>query len=428
MIKVATDAGGTFTDLVAFEETSGKIYVGKALTTPKDPSQGVIHSIAQSRETGLVTNAISFFVHGGTTVINAMTERKGVRTALVTTEGFRDVIAIGRGNRPDLYNLHSTPPEPFVPRHLRLEVTERIDAKGNVRVPLSMTSVDAVAEAIASAGVEAVAVVFLHAYINPAHEAAAAARLRALLPGIAVTASHEISRQWREYERSNTAVLSAYVQPVMAHYLANLSGALADTGDRLSRITACSRMAALPSSKQPSVRRWCWSNRGQREALRVPCGIGEAIGETEILYLDVRRHDGEVFADPQRPAGIAARLQARMEPHQPGLSAASARRRYRRNRRRRRIDRARRRERQSQGRPAKRRFRSGARLLRPWRQGSDRHRCGRADRRHRSASVRRRADQARPELSAAALQPIASALDCPSSAQQKRSSASPKRI
>ena len=163
MIKVATDAGGTFTDLVAFEETSGKIYVGKALTTPKDPSQGVIHSIAQSRETGLATREISFFVHGGTTVINAITERKGVRTALVTTEGFRDVIAIGRGNRPDLYNLHSTPREPFVPRHLRLEVIERVDAKGNVRRALSMASVDVVAKAIASTDVEAVAIVFLHA-------------------------------------------------------------------------------------------------------------------------------------------------------------------------------------------------------------------------------------------------------------------------
>ena len=162
MIKVATDAGGTFTDLVAFEETSGQIYVGKALTTPKDPSQGVIHSITQSRETGLATDAISFFVHGGTTVINAITERKGVRTALVTTEGFRDIIAIGRGNRPDLYNLHSTPPEPFVPRHLRFEVVERVDARGGVRVPLSMSSVEAVADTIASAGVEAVAVVFLN--------------------------------------------------------------------------------------------------------------------------------------------------------------------------------------------------------------------------------------------------------------------------
>src|SRR6185437_3206420 len=162
MIKVATDAGGTFTDLVAFEETSGKIYVGKALTTPRDPSLGVMHSVAQSRESGLATEAISFFVHGGTTVINAITERKGVRTALVTTEGFRDVIAIGRGNRPDLYNLHSTPSEPFVPRALRFEVEERMDARGQVRTPLSLTELDQLAKRIAAAKVQAVAIAFLH--------------------------------------------------------------------------------------------------------------------------------------------------------------------------------------------------------------------------------------------------------------------------
>ena len=286
MIKVATDAGGTFTDLVAFEETTGKIYVGKALTTPKDPSRGVIHSIIQSRETGLATNEVSFFVHGGTTVINAITERKGVRTALVTTEGFRDVIAIGRGNRPDLYNLHSMTPKPFVPRHLRFEVTERIDAKGKVRTPLSMPSVDVVANALAAAGVEAVAVVFLHAYINPAHEMAAAARLRMLLPGVAVTASHEISRQWREYERSNTTVLSAYVQPVMARYLANLGGALADQGiacpyycmqsnGGLAEFKAAERAPLVLVESGPAG--------GVAGAVRV----GEAIGETEILYLDV---------------------------------------------------------------------------------------------------------------------------------------------
>ena len=286
MIKVATDAGGTFTDLVAFEETTGKIYVGKALTTPKDPSRGVIHSIIQSRETGLATNEVSFFVHGGTTVINAITERKGVRTALVTTEGFRDVIAIGRGNRPDLYNLHSMTPKPFVPRHLRFEVTERIDAKGKVRTPLSMPSVDVVANALAAAGVEAVAVVFLHAYINPAHEMAAAARLRMLLPGVAVTASHEISRQWREYERSNTTVLSAYIQPVMARYLANLGGALADEGiacpyycmqsnGGLAEFKAAERAPLVLVESGPAG--------GVAGAVRV----GEAIGETEILYLDV---------------------------------------------------------------------------------------------------------------------------------------------
>ena len=174
----------------------------------------------------MAPDRVSFFVHGGTTVINAITERKGVRTAIVTTAGFRDVIAIGRGNRPDLYNLHSKMPESFVPRHLRFEVAERIDAKGRVRTPLAMTAVDAVAEAMADAGVEAIAVVFLHSYINPAHEIAAAARLRALLPR---RRGHRKPRNippMAGCERSNTAVLSAYVQPIMARYLANLSRAL----------------------------------------------------------------------------------------------------------------------------------------------------------------------------------------------------------
>ena len=286
MIKVATDAGGTFTDLVAFEATSGEIFVGKALTTPKDPSLGVMHAIAQSRDDGLATEAISFFVHGGTTVINAITERKGVPTALVTTEGFRDVIAIGRGNRPDLYNLHATSPESFVPRHLRFEVAERIDARGNVRVPLAMASVDAAADAIAAAGVQAVAVVFLHSYINPAHETAVAMRLRALLPGVAVTASHEISRQWREYERSNTAVLSAYVQPVMSRYLANLSGALAE--QRIDGPYYCMQsnggLAAFDAAERaPLVLVESGPAGGVAGAVRV----GEAIGEADILYLDV---------------------------------------------------------------------------------------------------------------------------------------------
>ena len=286
MIKVATDAGGTFTDLVAFDETSGKIYLGKALTTPKDPSQGVIDSIIHGRETGLSTPEVSFFVHGGTTVINAITERKGVSTAIVTTQGFRDVIAIGRGNRPDLYNLHSKSPEPFVPRHLRFEAVERIDAKGNVRTPLSRDSIDAVAKPIAAAGVEAVAVIFLHAYINPIHEAAAAARLRELLPGVAVTASHEISRQWREYERSNTAVLSAYVKPIIARYLRNLGTALK------------SRRVDLSVLLHPVQRGSCRFREAKASPLVLvesgPAGgvagsvrVGEAIGETEVLYLDV---------------------------------------------------------------------------------------------------------------------------------------------
>jgi len=286
MIRVATDAGGTFTDLVAFDEISGGIFVAKALTTPRDPSLGVIETIRRGAETGLVPASVSMFVHGGTTAINAIAERKGVRTALVTTRGFRDVLAIGRGNRPDLYNLHATPVEPFVPRHLRFEVAERMDARGSVRTPLSMADLDTAGEALAAEGVAAVAVVFLHSYVNPAHEAAAAAHLRARLPGVAVTASHEISRQWREYERSNTTVLSAYVEPIMRLYLTNLVGALTAEGVDCASYCMQSNGGLIEfaaAAAAPLVLIESGPAGGVAGAVR----IGEALGEPDILYLDV---------------------------------------------------------------------------------------------------------------------------------------------
>lgn len=286
-MRVATDAGGTFTDLVGLDEKSGAIVVGKALTTPRDPSLGVLDAIAQAAAGGgLSAEAVGFFVHGGTTVINAITERKGVATALVTTRGFRDVIAIGRGNRPDLYNLQAQPAEPFVPRRLRFEVTERIDAGGRVRTPLSLDDLAAVAGRIADAGVDAVAVVFLHAYAAPAHEAAAAAFLRERLPGVSVTASHEVSRRWREYERSNTAVLSAYVQPIMARYLANLDAALSGAGLACPRYCMQSNggLAGFAAAEAAPL---TLVESGPAGGVAGAVRVGEAIGEPDVLYLDV---------------------------------------------------------------------------------------------------------------------------------------------
>ena len=127
MIRLATDVGGTFTDLVAYDDASGALFSAKSLTTTHDQSIGVLDAISFSEVQGLTVQQVGFFVHGGTTVINAITERKGVKTALVTTAGFRDVLEIGRGNRPDLYNLRSSSPAPIV-RHLRFEVRERCDA------------------------------------------------------------------------------------------------------------------------------------------------------------------------------------------------------------------------------------------------------------------------------------------------------------
>ena len=225
--RLATDVGGTFTDLVYLDERTGGIEVAKVLTTPADPAKGVMEVIAAAR---IDPKSVAFFIHGGTTVINSITERKGARTALLTTAGFRDVLEIGRGNRPDLYNLHFRSPESFVPRNLRFEVRERIDAGGRVVLALELDDVDAAALACKAADVDAVAIAFLHAYREPAHECAAAERLRAALPGVEVTASHEITREWREYERTNTAVLNAYVQPLMAGYLSRLENLAREAG------------------------------------------------------------------------------------------------------------------------------------------------------------------------------------------------------
>ncbi|MFC3226401.1 hydantoinase/oxoprolinase family protein [Marinibaculum pumilum] len=227
MGRMATDVGGTFTDLVHFDAESGDVFITKALTTPADPSGGVIDAIRLSE---LPPADVSYFAHGGTTVINAITERKGVKTALVTTAGFRDVLEIGRGNRPDLYNLTFLSPVPFVPRALRFEVRERVTAEGDVLEPLNRDDVAAVAEALKAEGVEAAAVMFLHSFAFPEHEAQCAALLRELLPDLAVTASHEVTREWREYERTNTAVLNACVQPIVERYFTKLEGRLSEIG------------------------------------------------------------------------------------------------------------------------------------------------------------------------------------------------------
>src|ERR1700675_3070027 len=135
MIRVATDVGGTFTDLISYDDASGAVVFSKSLTTVDDQSIGVLDAIGLAEQSGLGVDGIGFFVHGGTTVINAITERKGVKTALITTAGFRDVLEIGRGNRPDLYNFGFRKPVPFVPRHLRFDIRERIDAKGRIVAP-----------------------------------------------------------------------------------------------------------------------------------------------------------------------------------------------------------------------------------------------------------------------------------------------------
>src|SRR5882757_721145 len=175
--------------------------------------------MAALRKGEVATADLEFFAHGATVVINAITERKGARVGLIATRGFRDVIEIARGNRPDLFNFNFEKPRPFVERHLRLELTERCNYKGEIEIPVDLTGLPRLLETFSREQVQSIAVCFLHAYRNPANEAAVVAAIRATWPEMSVIASHEISREWREYERASTTVLSAYVHPVTQRYI-----------------------------------------------------------------------------------------------------------------------------------------------------------------------------------------------------------------
>ena len=283
MGRLASDIGGTFTDLVYFDEETGALITAKSLTTPEELTQGVIDTIDLA---ALDSAEVSFFVHGGTTVINAITERKGVKTALVTTVGFRDVLEIQRGNRPDLYNLRFEKEQAFVPRLLRFEARERIDAAGNELEPLDMASLEPIVERCRAEAVEAVAVQFLHSYVAPEHEAACAAYLRENLPGVAVTASHEITREWREYERANTTVFNAYVQPIVQRYFDRLEQALAKAG-----ITC--PYSAMQSNGGTTSFSWAKEHpitlmeSGPAAGCNGAALVGELCGLSNVIYLDI---------------------------------------------------------------------------------------------------------------------------------------------
>ena len=283
MGRLASDIGGTFTDLVYFDDATGKLSTSKSLTTPGNLTEGVIDTIDLS---GLASAEVDFFVHGGTTVINAITERKGAKTALVTTAGFRDVLEIQRGNRPDLYNLRFRKERPFVPRLLRFEVRERVDAAGKVLVALETGDLDKIAARCREEGVEAIAIQYLHSYIAPGHEAKSAAYLRERLPGVAVTASHEITREWREYERANTTVLNAYVQPIVQIYFGRLEEALKGRG------VVCP-YAAMQSNGGTTSFAWAKEHpitlmeSGPAAGCNGAAIVGELCGEAQIIYLDI---------------------------------------------------------------------------------------------------------------------------------------------
>ena len=282
-IRLATDIGGTFTDIVAFDEESGTIQLGKASSTPDDFARGILDAVDAAN---LSLEEVTYFVHGCTVVINAITERKGVKTALITTQGFRDVLEIGRGNRPDMYNLRYQKPTPFVPRHLRFEVPERVNFRGEVLRPVDIGGLQKIAEMCQTAGVEAVAICLLHAYAHPAHEQAVAADLRKLLPNVAITISSDIIREWREYERTNTTVLNGYVMPIVQGYLDRLEEATSQRGltSPMHVMQSNGGTASFETAKQLPI---YLIESGPVAGVIGAAAIGKAIGYENVISFDI---------------------------------------------------------------------------------------------------------------------------------------------
>jgi N-methylhydantoinase A len=230
-LRLGVDVGGTFTDILLIDDQTGEFRVAKTLTTPRAPSEGILRatSLALSAA-GRGASEIASVVHGTTLVTNAIIERRGAKTALVATRGFRDVLDIAREHRFDMYDLLLELPRPLVPRELRFEVDERVLADGSVLREPSLGQVDEIADEIARRGIQAVAVVFLHAYRNPAHEKLVGTRLQERRPGLRVSLSSEVAGEIREYERTTTTTANAYVQELLDRYLDALAGELRGIG------------------------------------------------------------------------------------------------------------------------------------------------------------------------------------------------------
>ncbi|RMD63458.1 MAG: hydantoinase/oxoprolinase family protein, partial [Alphaproteobacteria bacterium] len=229
--RLAVDIGGTFTDVAL--ERGDEMITTKVLTTPRRPEEGVLAGIAKVMDQAQATpGEIGLIIHGTTLATNALIERKGAKTALITTEGLRDSLEMAYENRFAQYDIQIDRPEPLVPRHLRWPVRERLNAQGRALIPLDEASVEALLPRIAEEGIESIAIGLLHSYANPVHERRVAEIIAAAALDVSITLSSEVCPEIREYERQSTAAANAYVRPLMARYLTRLESALREKGYR----------------------------------------------------------------------------------------------------------------------------------------------------------------------------------------------------
>src|SRR5688500_13452122 len=256
-MRAGVDIGGTFTDLLLVDDRNGSFWVGKTLTTPDDPARAVTAGLqALLNEAGMAPERLGQVVHGTTLVTNALIERKGDRTALVATRGFRDAVEIAREHRFDMYDLFLERPEPLAPRHLRFEADERLLADGSVYAALDEEGLRRVGREIAEAGVTAVAVCFLHSYANAEHERRAGELLREALPGARLARSWDVVGELREYERTTTTLANVYVMRIVERYLDRIEQGLEALGTRAELLVMLSSgaLATVETAKAFPVR------------------------------------------------------------------------------------------------------------------------------------------------------------------------------
>jgi N-methylhydantoinase A len=283
VIAVAVDIGGTFTDLIGFDDRAGRFVEAKSLTTPANLVQGIIDCLQKSE---LAAGVIDELIHGSTIAINTLIERNGDKTALVVTNGTRDVYIIGRGNRPEAYNLLFQRHRPLVPRRLTREVAERVLASGAVQETIDRQGVEAVARALAAEGVDAVAVCFLHSYINPDHERAAGEIIRAALPNAFVSLSHEILREYREFERTSTTVVNAYIGRKVGGYVRSLNSKLGAIGFK-GNLSIMRSNGGVMTPEVAQQRPVAMMESGPVGGIIASARVGEKLGYGNVISFDM---------------------------------------------------------------------------------------------------------------------------------------------
>jgi N-methylhydantoinase A len=285
-VRVGVDIGGTFTDIV-LQLSDGSLRVSKVASTPDDPGRAVVTGLAALlTSAGVAPRDVVEIVHGTTVASNAILQKTGAVTGLITTRGFRDVLEIGRVRTPDLYDLTWEKPRPLVPRRLRVDVDERVAADGSVVRPLDEGDVVRAARRLAEAGVQVIAICFINSYANPAHEMAAARLVRKTVPDLDVTASCDVLPEMKEYERTSTTVVNGYLLPVMRRYLDNLAASLAGIGVRAPLLVVASN-GGVVGARQAAERPAFAVGSGPAAGVTGAARLGEALGERNLIVFDM---------------------------------------------------------------------------------------------------------------------------------------------